>query len=234
GGGRGALVALSAVVASLGIRPAHAQPGAADPQPARPPAGEPVPGAPGTTSEPGPVGVPVAPPSGPGVGRPVRPPPVSTNPIQLSPREKNELKDIEAEHDRFVAAANEHDARLRAIARREYDARSAELQKRYSERIPRAEADRGRRHTDTIALLEKFLKDHPDHEQFTPDAMFRLADLYIDKADTEVEAQIAAQESAGAPPDGAPDAAALTADYTPSVRLWQDLLTRFPSYRQTP
>jgi hypothetical protein len=230
---RGRLAALAALVAALAIGPAaHAQPGATDPQPQ--PAGEPVPGAPGTTSEPGPAGVPVAPPSGPGVGRPVRPP-ISTRPIQLSPRDKDELKDVEAEHDRFVAAANEHDARLRAIARREYDARSAELQKRYAERIARAEADRGRRHTDTIALLEKFLKDHPAHEQFTPDAMFRLADLYIDKADTEVEAQIAAQESAGAPPEGAaPDAAALTADYTPSVQLWQDILTRFPSYRQTP
>ncbi|HEY6179591.1 MAG TPA: hypothetical protein VIX73_34290, partial [Kofleriaceae bacterium] len=179
--------------------------------------------------------MPAAPPSGPGLGPP-RPTsvPVNLHPIQLTPKEKEELKDVEAEYDRFINAANEHDARMRAIARREYDTRSGELQKRYADRIAKAEADRGRRHGDTIALLEKFLKDHPNHAQFTPDAMFRLADLYIDKADEDVEAQIAAQEKLGPPPPGAPDAAALVADYSASTKLWQDILTRFPDYRQTP
>lgn len=225
--------ALSALLAAgLAIAPAaSAQPGASPassaPRP-RPDRSAADPGA-------GPEGLPAAPPSGPGLGppRPV-PSPIRTNPIQLSPKEKDELRDIEAEYTRFVNAADQHDSRMRAIARREYDTRTAELQKRYAERIARAEADRGRRHTDTVALLEKFLRDHPAHDQFTPDAMFRLADLYIDLADEEVEAKIAAQEAGGAADTGAPDAAALVADYSRSTALWQDILTRFPSYRQTP
>ena len=36
-----------------------------------------------------------------------------------------------------------------------------------------------------LKLLEKFLASHPSHDQFTPDAMFRLADLYIDVADQD-------------------------------------------------
>src|SRR4029078_6825513 len=36
------------------------------------------------------------------------------------------------------------------------------------------------------------------------------------------------------PAAGGPDAAALVADYSPSTKLWQDILTRFPDYRQTP
>jgi tetratricopeptide (TPR) repeat protein len=208
----------AAVVAALAVAsPSHAQPSAPDnASPSQ---------APGT--------LPAAPPNGPGVGPP-RPVPVRLNPIQLTSKEKDELKDVEAEYDRFINAANEHDARMRAIARREYDTRTGELQKRYADRIAKAEADRGRRHTDTVALLEKFLKDHPNHAQFTPDAMFRLADLYIDKADEDVEAQIAAQEKLGPPAPGAPDAAALVADYSASTKLWQDILTRFPDYRQTP
>jgi tetratricopeptide (TPR) repeat protein len=182
----------------------------------------------------GPAGVPVQPPNGPGVGQPSRPAtPVNINPIQLSPQEKEELKDIENEYERFVTAANHHDQRMRAIAKREYDARTGELQKRYADRIAKAEAERGKRHSDTIALLEKFLTLHPDHDQFTPDAMFRLADLYIDQADEEVEARLAAQEAAG-PQPGAPDAASITADYAKSTALWEAILTRFPSYRQTP
>ncbi len=193
----------------------------------------------------GPGGIPVDPPNGPGVG-PSQPPPgqpgqpgqprpapVNVNPIQLSPRDKDELKDVEVEYERFLQSANEHDLRMRSIARREYDSRTAELQKRYADKIAKAEADRGRRHGDTVALLEKFLQNHPGHEQFTPDAMFRLADLYIDVADEEVEAQLTAQEQAG-PVPGAPDAAAIVADYGRSTALWQQILTRFPSYRQTP
>ncbi|HEX4416336.1 MAG TPA: hypothetical protein VH165_00490, partial [Kofleriaceae bacterium] len=219
------------------------------------PYGEPVaPSSPSSPSSGGPYGVPVAPPNGPGLGQPAgqpngqpgqspgqpgvpsrgpRPVAVNTSPIQLSPQEKDQLKDIEAEYDRFVAAANTHDQRMRAIARGEYDTRTAELQKRYGDRIAKTEADRGHRHTDTVALLEKFLKNHPDHEQFTPDAMFRLADLYIDQADEDVENRLAAQEAAG-PNAAAPDAAAITADYSKSTALWQSILTRFPSYRQTP
>jgi cellulose synthase operon protein C len=185
---------------------------------------------------PGPTGVPVAPPSGPGIGPP-RPsrqtPPAAPRPLQLSAEEKNELKDVEAEYERFLAAANQHDQRMRSIARHEYDARTGELQKRYGDRIAKAEAERGRRHGDTVALLEKFLASHPGHAQFTPDAMFRLADLYIDIADQEVEAKLAAQEAAG-PQANPPDAAAIVADYSRSTKLWEDILGRFESFRQTP
>src|SRR3954470_19385823 len=194
--------------------------------------------APGSAPAADPAGVPAQPPSGPGLGpqgprgpAPVRAP-ASINPIQLTPQEKDQLKDVEAEYERFITSANQHDTRMRAIARREYDTRTGELQKRYADRIAKTEADRGRRHGDTVALLEKFLKDHPSHDQFTPDAMFRLADLYIDLADEEVEAKLAAQEAA--PAANAPDAAAITADYARSTALWEAILTRFPSYRQTP
>jgi cellulose synthase operon protein C len=206
--------------------------------PAPPPATSP-PSAPGATNPApapgasGPIGVPVQPPNGPGVGPPRPATPVNVNPIQLSPQEKEQLKDIEAEYERFLGSANQHDLRMRAIARREYDTRTAELQKRYADRIAKTEADRGKHHGETVALLEKFLKNHPGHEQFTPDAMFRLADLYIDLADEDVEARLAAQEAAplGA---GAPDAASITADYGRSTALWEAILTQFPSYRQTP
>lgn len=236
------LLALGITV-GLGLgrgRDAHAQP--ADPQaPAQPaPSAQPADPQPAPSAQPAdpppaePRGVPLGTPNGPGIGQPVRRPiPVNVNPVQLSPREKEQLRDIEAEYERFVGAAGEHDQRMRAMARREYDTRTGELQKRYADRIAKAEADRVRRHGDTVALLEKFLKNHPSHEQFTPDAMYRLADLYLDQADEDVEAQLAAQEKAPADAN-TPDAAALVADYSKSTALWQDILTRFPSYRQTP
>jgi tetratricopeptide (TPR) repeat protein len=166
-------------------------------------------------------------PSGPGLG--------VQKPLALDSKELETLKDVESEYDAFHTAAETHDKRLRDIAKREYDSRTGELEQRYAERIAKTEIDKTKRHADTIALLEKFLTNHPDHEQFTPDAMFRLADLYLDEADNAVEQQLAAQEAAekaGQPP--AKDAAAIVADYSKSIGLWEDILKRFPNYRQTP
>ncbi len=170
--------------------------------------------------------------NGPGLGGP-RAVPIQAMPaqIQLTPQEKDELKDVEAEYEKFSQAAADHDARMRMIARREFDSRTAELTKKYADRIAKTEASRGKRHGETIAKLEKFLVDHPDHETFTPDAMFRLADLYIDLADEEFEARLSAQEQSGVPADS--DAAQIV-DYTRSIALWEGILTKFPTYRQTP
>ncbi len=175
------------------------------------------------------------PPSGPGLGVPQAPPTPAAQPIQLNDKELKELHDVEQDYDAFLKAADDHDKRMREIARHEFDARTSELEKRYAERIAKTEADRGKRHADTIALLEKFLQNHPNHETFTPDAMFRLADLYLDQADDEVEARLAAQEQAQQAGSAAPqDQAAIVADYTKSLALWEDILKRFPNYRQTP
>jgi tetratricopeptide (TPR) repeat protein len=183
-----------------------------------------------------PSGTPVKnepPATGPGLGVPQQPAPTPVAPpLQLSDKEMKELHDVEQDYDNFIKAADEHDKRMRDIARHEFDSRTAELEKRYAERIAKAQSERGKRHADTIALIEKFLQNHPNHEQFTPDAMFRLAQLYIDQAEDEVEAKFAAQEAAGSAAN--PDQAAIVADYSKSIALWEDILKRFPNYRQTP
>lgn len=194
--------------------------------------GTPVYGQPGQT-EPDrqPTPVPVQDPaSGPGLGPTPQPAPVAPPPVQLSPAELEALKDAEAEYERFLIAATSHDARMRAIAKREYDRHTADITKRYADRIAKTEAARGRYRDDTTALLEKFLKDHPNHEHFTPDKMFQLADLYLTAADDEVDAKLAALEESGQPlPEGG-----IIADYSRATALWEDILTRFPNYRQTP
>lgn len=216
--------ALLAALLAGGV--AHAQPGA-DPN-------APAPGTPAPNPAPNPTPVKNEPgPNGPGLGLPPPTPhPVDTRPLALDPKEQEALKDVEHELDRFTKAAEEHDKRVRTIAKREFESRLGDLEKRYADRIAKTEADKLRHHGDTIALLEQFLKNHPAHEQFTPDAMFRLADLYLDQADAEVEKRFADAEAAGG--DQQVDAAAFVADYSKSLALWEDILKRFPAYRQTP
>ena len=179
------------------------------------------------SAQPGATPVKEPPATGPGLGTPAPP--------QMSQKELDELKKVEDDYDKFVKAADEHDRRLRVIAKNEYASRTAEIERRYAERIASAENDKGKRHLMTKERLEKFLADpdHKNHEQFAPDAMFRLADVYLDEADEEVDRQLAAQD-AGKPDPNKPDAAAIIADYSKSLNLWEDILKRFPKYRQTP
>ncbi|MEZ4364448.1 MAG: hypothetical protein R3B48_30005 [Kofleriaceae bacterium] len=180
------------------------------------------------------------PPSGPGLGVPAEPQPApapprptpAAVPLSLTPQELEILKDVESEWDTYVGAGDAHHRRMRQVLLREYDGRTKELDRRYAEKIARTESGLVQRHKDTIALLEKFIAKHPDHPELTPDQMFRLADLYLDVADEELEAKLAAQDASGAPPpDDAPE---LIADYSRSLALWEDILKRFPTYRQLP
>ncbi len=204
---------------------AYAQPGATDPN-----AGPPAP-----TGQPAPTPVPEAPPSGPGLGVPQPAPPATppAKPIQLKPKELEELKWAEDDYNEFLKAGEEHDRRMRQIARSEYDSRTRDLEKKYADRIAAAEGSKDKLFGNTLARLEKFIQDHPNHEQFTPDAMFRLADIYLTQADDEVDRRLAALDANPQDPN-APDAAAIVADYSKSLALWEDILKRFPNYRQTP
>src|SRR4029078_5742486 len=131
---------------------------------------------------------------GPGLGNPTPPgggsgtqPVPGVMPTELNDEEKKVLDDVEQEYARYLQQAELHNKRMREVVGREYEERQKELEARYAEQIAKAEADKKARHLETVALLQKFLQQHPNHEQFTPDATFRLADLYLDESDEAVE-----------------------------------------------
>jgi methyl-accepting chemotaxis protein len=96
-------------------------------------------------AQPGNQPIPQAPPSGPGLGQ--QPTQLGNaqfapvNPVQLTPEEKRQLEDNEAEFERFSQAATAQDLRMRAIAKRDFDSRSAELAKRYADKIAKIQSD---------------------------------------------------------------------------------------------
>ncbi len=165
------------------------------------------------------------------------PAPASTAPLgrQLSPEETAVLEEIEKDFSRWETAAHAHGKRVRHILYREYEDRKLALQRRYGEKITAADAEQRKRRLDAIALLEKFIADYPSHPQFTPDAMFRLASLYLDKANDDFqqkfEAEALAQEGSDAPIEEGDDDS-LRADYTKSIDLWTTIVRDFPEYRQ--
>lgn len=206
--------------AALGTS-AWAQPGngATPANAAAPPAADAPPAVSATDEAPAPAGAPTAEPVPP---RRPAPPPGSSRGAPLTPAELALLREVEGDFQRYRAAADDHHRRIRAMLLREFRKRDRLLEQRYDERIRQAQAEKERRHLDVIALLEKFIEEHPAHQEFTPDAMFRLADLYLDAADAAFEAQDPLTD-----PDAEP-----VADYGKSLALWRQILDRFPGYRQ--
>jgi cellulose synthase operon protein C len=163
------------------------------------------------------------PPNGPGLG--TQTPPAPIGPLlgsgpPLNDQEREVLREVEKEWLTYTGLADVHHRRMRDMLLRSFDEKTKELEDRYARRISEAEARKLQMHLDTIALLEKFIVDHPNHKQFTPDAMFRLADLYLDVADEAV--------------DTADMSAEVIADYSKSIQYWERILTEFPDYRQMP
>ena len=186
-----------ALVTSLAAAPALAQPGNTPPS---------VPT--------GPSAVPSAPPA---------PPPVPLTGVDAAPlseAERGVLREVEADWTRYTGEADAHQRRMRDLLLRSFNEKTAELEARYARRIADATTRKQNKHLQTIELLEKFIGDHPDHDQFTPDAMYRLADLYLDVADDEV--------------DVADINAEVIADYSRSIAYWERILNEFPDYRQLP
>ncbi len=151
--------------------------------------------------------------TGPGLG-------VPSSAAPLTDAERAALKEVEGDWSRYVGQAEEHHRRLRDQLLRSFADKTADLEARYAERIADATATKEERQRAIIEQLEKFIADHPDHPQFTPDAMFRLADLYLDVADEALDLAAADAEP--------------IADYARSLELWEQIITRFPDYRQMP
>ncbi|HTM20864.1 MAG TPA: tetratricopeptide repeat protein [Kofleriaceae bacterium] len=150
-------------------------------------------------------------------GAPGAPPPPKGTPHPVDDATRRAwMKEAEELMEHYSRASSEQEARMRAILVREYNRRLTQLDDRYSKRMQQADELKKRKQLEAIALLEKFVKDHPKHPVYTPDARYRLAALYLDQAEMVAEA-------AGAEVD---------ADYGKSLEQWEIIIREFPDYRQ--
>ncbi|HKA86236.1 MAG TPA: tetratricopeptide repeat protein [Haliangiales bacterium] len=163
---------------------------------------------------------------------PPRPKP-GAPPRELTPQELDVLKEVERDADRYAGAVGDHVEQMRGILRREYQDKVRAAAERYHKAMDGAEKDYRARHMSALEALQKFLVKYPDDPKWTPDAMFRLADLYLDKAKWEWDEKEAASADTPPPPVD-PEAPPQYAgpDYTPSLDIWRQINERFPKYRQ--
>ena len=121
------------------------------------------------------------------------------------------------------------------IVRIEYQQRRNTITDYYSREIDTRREEERLRRIDAIADFERFLQRYPNHPEYTPDVMFRLAELYYERSEAdyviaEVEFDRAyARWEMGIDPT---EPASPAKDFGPTIGLFEQLLERFPDYRQ--
>lgn len=151
----------------------------------------------------------------------------ATPPGATDPRVLEELAQDAA---RYAEAVKGFREAASSVIKQTYAAKLRAIRGKYEPLIAMNERDEKDRRLDAIAMFEAFLRKYPDDRRWTPDAMFRLAELYYEKSSDEfLTAQEAYQKSLDSP--NAPVLQPPKPDYTPTVALYRKLLVEFPNYR---
>ena len=130
----------------------------------------------------------------------------------------------------FAEMVAEYRGTARQILKRAYQEKIKEINAKYDAQIDLDDREARDRRRDAIAMFEAFLLKYPNDKRWTPDAMFRLAELYYEKSAEEyLDADEAYKKAIDSP--NPPTTPPPRVDYTPTIDLYRRLLTEFPNYR---
>ncbi len=122
---------------------------------------------------------------------------------------------------------------VQGIVQKQFDERRRFLADNYEQAIRDLEVLERNEREAAIIRFQEFLARYPDDRQFTPDAMFRLAELYYEKSNDDFDLATAAhrEEAKKAAADGREPPPEPLKSYAPSIALYQQLITGFPDNR---
>lgn len=137
---------------------------------------------------------------------------------------------------RYEEEARDFRDQVRLVAERKYKERRARIESNYDKALAPVMAAERRYRLDAIATFERFLERHPDNKRYTPDALFRLAELYFEKYDDEYQQAtkefreayakwLEETDGEGEPPPEPQQ------KFERTVQLYQQLIDNFPEYR---
>ncbi len=144
------------------------------------------------------------------------------------------LDEISAAIELYENESREFRREVHLLVQKKYEEKRNTLANSYEKAIRDLEVLERKERLDAIAAFLEFLQRHPDDPKYTPDVMFRLAELYYEKsADDHAVAMRAYEETLrkiepGSEEELPPEP---KVDFGESIALYQKLLTKFPTYR---
>ena len=125
---------------------------------------------------------------------------------------------------------------LRMIADRKYLEQKRAIEEKYEAQLEPVLARERQYRLDAIAAFERFLERHPKDREFTPDALFRLAELYFERHDDNYQQEMAVFRkeyedwvAAGSKGDMPAEP---RQDFSDTIATYQRLVRDFPNYKR--
>ncbi|MGB5695971.1 MAG: tetratricopeptide repeat protein [Polyangiales bacterium] len=144
------------------------------------------------------------------------------------------LRQLESEAERFTNSGETFRSTVTSLVRREYLQQRRERDRWYGEQLEVEERAFNEARTSSIQVFEEFIRTYPSDPRYTPDAMFRLGELYFERSAIEFQklydqAQAARQAGDLTAEDNLPT----SPDFTPTVTLYKALARQFPNYERS-
>jgi len=98
---------------------------------------------------------------------------------------QSDQAEFKAVAERFYAVADEYRQEVDELLEDSFRDRMAGVTRRYDKQSQDIEVTERERRNDAIRQFERFVEKYPNEQRYTPDAMFRLAELYYERSAVE-------------------------------------------------
>jgi len=139
------------------------------------------------------------------------------------------LREMEAEIGRFTQSGSAYRDTVVSLVRREYLRQRRGRDQWYARQIRVEEGLMNEARDRAILLFERFIANYPDDPQYTPDAMFRLGELYFERSMNQFQDQYDAAQAARDSGQEVPESSDIP-DLGATIDLYRRLVRSFPEY----
>ena len=151
-----------------------------------------------------------------------------------TPDQAQVLEELSRAIEEYEQESKDFKREVQLLVEKKYEEKRNTLANSYEKAIRDLEVLERRERLDAIAAFEEFLQRYPNDPRYTPDVMFRLAELYYEKsADDqavamrdyeEVLKKIDPASNVEPPPEP-------KVDFSKSIALYRRLIAQFPDYK---
>ena len=149
-----------------------------------------------------------------------------------TPEDEARLRELSADLQRYEDEARDFRREVQLLVERKYEEKRSGLAASYEKAISELEIKERKERLDAIARFEEFLRRYPKEPRYSPDVMFRLAELYYERSsDEHLTAMREHEERLKALPENAEAPPEPQVDFAPSIALYIRLINDFRDYR---
>lgn len=157
-----------------------------------------------------------------------RPPP--------SPEKVAALKELEAEAGRFIKIGGAYKDTVLSLVKREYVRQRIQRQQEFAEQIVAEEQKEDAARLAAIEAFERFIAKYPNDPTYTPDAMFRLGELYFERdairQQVDMDAYLDERDRRMEAGESIEDLVEPQKTFAATIGLYRQLIARFPNYER--